>query len=61
KKTINLEYDTANDELEELRAAIDVVTKRINDHNKLALAQPQANLDAAVSEVKKLQNIIDTA
>ncbi|CAF4848977.1 unnamed protein product, partial [Rotaria socialis] len=55
------EYDTANDELEELRAAIDVVTKRINDHNKLALAQPQANLDAAVSEVKKLQNIIDTA
>ena len=37
------------------------VTKRINDHNKLALAQPQANLDNAVSEVKKLQNIIDTA
>jgi len=37
------------------------VTKRINDHNKLALAKPQADLDNAVNQVKQLQNIIDTA
>lgn len=37
------------------------VTKRINDHNKLALAKPQADLDNAVTQVKELQNIIDTA
>jgi hypothetical protein len=37
------------------------VTKRINDHNKLALAKPQADLDNAINQVKQLQNIIDTA
>ncbi|CAF1301067.1 unnamed protein product [Rotaria sordida] len=60
-KQTKQEYDAANDELEELKAAIDVVTKRINDHNKLALAQPQTDLDNAIKQVKKLQNIIDTA
>jgi hypothetical protein len=37
------------------------VTKRINDHNKLALAKPQASLDKAIDEVKQCQNAIDTA
>jgi hypothetical protein len=37
------------------------VTKRINDHDKLALAKPQADLDNAINQVKQLQNIIDTA
>jgi len=37
------------------------VTKRINDHNKLALAKPQTDLDNAINQVKQLQNIIDTA
>jgi len=37
------------------------VTKRINDHNKKALAKPQADLDQALAQVKELQNTIDTA
>jgi hypothetical protein len=37
------------------------VTKRINDHDKLALAKPQSDLDNAINQVKQLQNIIDTA
>ena len=30
------------------------VTKRINDHNKRALAKPQADRDNAVDQVKKI-------
>ena len=37
------------------------VNKRIDDHNKTALAKPQADLDKAKSRVKQLQNTIDTA
>ena len=37
------------------------VTKRINDHNKLALAKPQADLDKVIVQVKEFQNLIDTA
>jgi hypothetical protein len=37
------------------------VTKRINDHNKQALAKPQTALDNSIDKVKQLQNAIDTA
>ena len=36
------------------------VTKRINEHNKKALAKPQADLDQAIDQVKQCQNTIDT-
>jgi len=60
-KQTKKEYDEANAQVEEFKSAIDIITKQINDHNKLALAQPQAALDKAVKDVKEYQNTIDTA
>ena len=43
-----------------LHPLVSSVTKRINEHNKKALAKPQADLDKAIDQVKQCQDTIDT-